>query len=135
MDQKPANKSNQNALRLGLFAFAACLGIVGCFLALDAFFPKEKHVSAWTPFVELMIGGVFLVLVFYVGRKNRLTQKGKAEVGRDEKGVTHKHPLRWRVLLRRLLKEKGQPPRRARQAGQRGVGWPTALEQSLTAEE
>jgi peptidoglycan/LPS O-acetylase OafA/YrhL len=74
------NKSNWGILRLGLFAFAVCSGILGCILALDAFFPKEKPVTPWTPLVEFSVGVVFLALAFYVGRKNRLMRKRKAEV-------------------------------------------------------
>ena len=69
------HKTNiRGVLRLGLFAFAACLGILGCILALDAFFPKEKPTTVWTPFIEFLTGAIFVVLAFYIGRKNRLAR-------------------------------------------------------------
>jgi hypothetical protein len=62
-------------LRLCFFASAVCLGLVGGFLALDAFIPKEKSVSMWALIVEFTIGVMFVGLGICLARKNRLSPK------------------------------------------------------------
>ena len=69
------NNKNNTMLKLVLFAFAVCLGIIGCFLVLDAFLPKERHVAIWVPIIEFSTGALLLVLTFYIGRRNRLARK------------------------------------------------------------
>lgn len=62
-------------LKIILFAFAVCLGILGCFLVLDALVPKERPVVIWVPVVEFLLGASLLMIAIYVGRKNRISRK------------------------------------------------------------
>jgi hypothetical protein len=69
------HKRSRKMLRLGLFAFAGCLGVLGCIVAVDSLLPKERPVSAWAPAVEFLFGVMFLTLAVYVGRRSRLNWK------------------------------------------------------------
>jgi predicted permease len=69
---------HSKTLRLFFFALAVCFGLVGCFLALDAFFPKEKSVSSLSLIGELAIGVALIVLAALLGRRNRRSSKIKA---------------------------------------------------------
>ena len=79
------NRKTWRFLGLGLFGFAVCFGIVGCILALDACFPKEKPVAVWVPLVEFLTGALFLALAFYVGRKSRLAWERKTGIPESER--------------------------------------------------
>jgi hypothetical protein len=67
-------------LKLCCFAFAICVGLVGCFLTLDAGLPKERAVSPWASIGEFAVGVLFLGVAFWLGRKNRLRQKPRNAV-------------------------------------------------------
>ena len=77
-------KLSRKVLRVVLFALAVYIGILGCFLALDSFIPKEKPVSGWTYVVQFLIGVVFLTAAVYIGRKNRLKCKSSEHAGGPE---------------------------------------------------
>lgn len=68
---------HSKTLRLCFFVLAVCLGLVGCFLALDAFFPKEKSVSGWGLIGEFAVGIALVGLAAWLGRKNRLVPRTK----------------------------------------------------------
>lgn len=65
------------AIRLCCFALSVFLGIIGCFLTLDAFIPKEKPVSNWPLIEEFVVGIALLWFAVWFGRKNRLSTKTK----------------------------------------------------------
>ena len=54
-----------------LFALGIGLILLGLFLCLDAFLPKEKPPAAATPVMEFPIGLAFLVIGTFLGRKFR----------------------------------------------------------------
>ena len=57
------------AFKLCLFGLAILLGLVGCFLAFDAFVPKERSISLWILAGEFLVGVVLLGLAVCLGRK------------------------------------------------------------------
>jgi cytochrome c biogenesis protein CcdA len=60
-------------LRVALFAVGVGLGLVGFFLALDAFIPKERTISAWGLVAEFAVGVLLIALAVWLVRKNRLS--------------------------------------------------------------
>ena len=74
MVQNQENKKYR-VLKFVIFAFAVFLGILSCFLVLDAFLPKERHVAILVPVAEVLAGALLLIIAFVIGRKNRLTGK------------------------------------------------------------
>ena len=63
--------------RLCFFALAIFLALVGCFLTVDAWLPKEKVVSPWGPIGEFAVGVLVLGVAFWVARKNRPSRNAK----------------------------------------------------------
>jgi len=63
--------------KLCLFGLGIGLVLVGLFLCLDAFLPKEKPTSAATPLVEFLIGLALLLSGTFLGRKFRLRKTTK----------------------------------------------------------
>lgn len=67
--------------KLGLFVFGLFLALFGFMLAVDAFLPKEKPVSAWGRIEELFIGCILFFIGRYALRRNRLEWKRRKEPG------------------------------------------------------
>jgi hypothetical protein len=82
MDPNPNHKRGRKLLRVLLFAFAVYLGILGCFVTLDSFIPKEKPVSTRTYIVQFLIGIMFLAIAVYIGRRNSLRWGSRDQAGK-----------------------------------------------------
>jgi cytochrome c biogenesis protein CcdA len=59
-------------IRVTVFSLGIGLDLIGVFLMLDAFVPKERRISFGAPVVEFA-GGVFLIAIgVWLVRRNRL---------------------------------------------------------------
>jgi len=81
------HKLSRKLLRVLLFALAVYIGILGTFLVLDSFVPREKPVGTWVYIAQFIAGVVFLVLSLWLASRNRLQWKsGQVDPGLARKG-------------------------------------------------
>jgi hypothetical protein len=79
MESNHHSPGGLSASRIFFFTLAMCVGVLGAFLVVDAFLPKEKAVGLIFPAAELLLGVMLLLLGRQIGRRNRLTLKTRPE--------------------------------------------------------